>query len=136
MSRTWCNQLLPLYVIIWALCGDVRLCICCVRELLILARTWFAFGLPSKTGCDNCTTRVYKDIVYQEPFNDTWYDHDIIIRVILKLKVFLRKCNGHMRSFGLDEGSLYSNMLYSSMCFLLLLLIGWFRAWTTCDWEH
>jgi hypothetical protein len=25
---------------------------CCVRELLILARTWFAFGLPSKTGCD------------------------------------------------------------------------------------
>jgi hypothetical protein len=29
------------------------LCYCCVRELLILARTWFAFGLPSKTGCDS-----------------------------------------------------------------------------------
>jgi hypothetical protein len=28
------------------------LCNCCVCELLILARTWFAFGLPSKTGCD------------------------------------------------------------------------------------
>jgi hypothetical protein len=28
------------------------LCNCCVRELLILARTWFAFGLPSTTGCD------------------------------------------------------------------------------------
>jgi hypothetical protein len=28
------------------------LCNCCVRELLIMARTWFAFGLPSKTGCD------------------------------------------------------------------------------------
>jgi hypothetical protein len=28
------------------------LCNYCVRELLILARTWFAFGLPSKTGCD------------------------------------------------------------------------------------
>jgi hypothetical protein len=28
------------------------LCNCCVRGLLILARTWFAFGLPSKTGCD------------------------------------------------------------------------------------
>jgi hypothetical protein len=27
------------------------LCNCCVREL-ILARTWFAFGLRSKTGCD------------------------------------------------------------------------------------
>jgi hypothetical protein len=23
-----------------------------VREFLILAHTWFAFGLPSKTGCD------------------------------------------------------------------------------------
>jgi hypothetical protein len=23
-----------------------------VREFLILARTWFTFGLPSKTGCD------------------------------------------------------------------------------------
>jgi hypothetical protein len=29
------------------------LCNCCVRELLILTRTWFAFGLPSKTGCDS-----------------------------------------------------------------------------------
>jgi hypothetical protein len=24
----------------------------CVREFLILARTWFAFGLPAKTRCD------------------------------------------------------------------------------------
>jgi hypothetical protein len=24
-----------------------------VHEFLILARTWFAFGLPSKTGCDS-----------------------------------------------------------------------------------
>jgi hypothetical protein len=28
------------------------LCNCFVRELLILAHTWFTFGLPSKTGCD------------------------------------------------------------------------------------
>jgi hypothetical protein len=28
------------------------LCNCYVRGLLILARTWFTFGLPSKTGCD------------------------------------------------------------------------------------
>jgi hypothetical protein len=34
------------------------LCNCCVRELLILARTWFAFGLPSKTGCDNVIQQV------------------------------------------------------------------------------
>jgi hypothetical protein len=33
------------------------LCNCCVRELLILARTWFAFGLPSKTECDSCPPR-------------------------------------------------------------------------------
>ena len=29
-----------------------HLCNRCVREFLILARTWFTFGLPSKTGCD------------------------------------------------------------------------------------
>jgi hypothetical protein len=34
------------------------LCNCCVRELLILARTWFTFGLPSKTGCDNISLSV------------------------------------------------------------------------------
>jgi hypothetical protein len=35
------------------------LCNCCVRELLILARTWFAFGLPSKTGCDTFAAPAY-----------------------------------------------------------------------------
>jgi hypothetical protein len=35
------------------MCDDVQLYNRCVREFLILARTWFAFGLPSKTGCDN-----------------------------------------------------------------------------------
>jgi hypothetical protein len=45
-------KLILFYVIILALCDDVQLCNCCVRELLILARTWFAFGLPFKTGCD------------------------------------------------------------------------------------
>jgi hypothetical protein len=27
-----------------------------IREFLILARTWLAFGLPSKTGCDITTS--------------------------------------------------------------------------------
>jgi hypothetical protein len=31
---------------------DVQLCNHCVREFLILARTWFTFDLPSKTWCD------------------------------------------------------------------------------------
>jgi hypothetical protein len=34
------------------MCDDVQLCNRCVREFLVLAHTWFAFGLPSKTGCD------------------------------------------------------------------------------------
>jgi hypothetical protein len=38
------------------------LCNCCVRELLILARTWFAFGLPSKTGCDRCGVAVMEQV--------------------------------------------------------------------------
>jgi hypothetical protein len=33
------------------MCDDVQLCNRCVREFLILARTWFAFGLPSKIEC-------------------------------------------------------------------------------------
>jgi hypothetical protein len=37
------------------------LCNCCVRELLILARTWFAFGLPSKTGCDSIIRAVSRE---------------------------------------------------------------------------
>jgi hypothetical protein len=49
---SWCNKVILLYAIIWALCDDVQLCNRCVREFLILARTWSAFGLPSKTGCN------------------------------------------------------------------------------------
>jgi hypothetical protein len=43
------------------MCDDVRLCNYCVRELLILARTWFAFGLPSKTRCD-MTLEMMQDV--------------------------------------------------------------------------
>jgi hypothetical protein len=34
------------------MCDDVQLCNCYVREFLILAHTWFAFGLPFETECD------------------------------------------------------------------------------------
>jgi hypothetical protein len=55
VSDIWCNRLLfPFYTMIWALCDDVQLCNCCVRELLILARTWFAFGLLSKNRVWHC----------------------------------------------------------------------------------
>jgi hypothetical protein len=42
----------PFCYLLWAMCDDVQLCNRYVREFLILARTWFAFGLSSKTGCD------------------------------------------------------------------------------------
>jgi hypothetical protein len=52
MSWTsWCNKVL-FSLLFWAMCDDVQLCNRCVREFLILARTWFSFGLTSKTGCD------------------------------------------------------------------------------------
>jgi hypothetical protein len=54
VSDIWCNRLLFPFLILFEHCVMMSmLCNCCVRELLILARTWFAFGLPSKTGCDS-----------------------------------------------------------------------------------
>jgi hypothetical protein len=53
VSDIRCNRLLFPFLILFEQCVMMSmLCNCCVRELLILARTWFAFGLPSKTGCD------------------------------------------------------------------------------------
>jgi hypothetical protein len=45
------------------------LCNCCVRELLILARTWFAFGLPSKTGCDSYISLAQTNLCIHLAFN-------------------------------------------------------------------
>jgi hypothetical protein len=75
-----------------------------------------------------CTACVYKDIVNPKPFDNIRYDHCIIMGVVLELKVFLGECDWYMRPLGFDEGSLHSNMLYPSLCFLLLLLIGWFKT--------
>jgi hypothetical protein len=73
-----------------------------------------------------------------------WYQHRKILyrKTILFYLVYnvgyyiLGEGNWNLRPLGFDEGSLHPNMLHSSLCFLLLLLVGWFRAWTTCDWEH
>jgi hypothetical protein len=57
------------------------LCNCCVRELLILARTWFTFGLPSKTVCD---TSAEATLMGGKFYNDVWVNggremaHEII----------------------------------------------------------
>jgi hypothetical protein len=43
------------------MCDDVHLCNRCVHEFLILARTWFAFDLPYKTGCDISVVKALAD---------------------------------------------------------------------------
>jgi hypothetical protein len=54
MSWTsWCNNKVPFPLLFLAMYDDFQLCNRCVCEFLILARTWFIFGLPSKTGCDS-----------------------------------------------------------------------------------
>jgi hypothetical protein len=37
-----------------------HLCNCYVREFLILARTWFAFDLPSKPGVTTYIIKIFK----------------------------------------------------------------------------
>jgi hypothetical protein len=99
--------------------------VCCIMYLVILL-----LHLP-KGFCEYdicCTACVHMDIVNQKPFDNTRYDHSIIMWVVLELKVFLGECDWYMRPLGFDEGSLHSNMLYPCLCFLLLLLIGWFRT--------
>jgi hypothetical protein len=59
----------------------------------------------------------------QKSLDYTRYDHSIIVRVILELKVLLGEGDWDVRPFGLDEGSLHPNMLHllcaSFFCFLL-----------------
>jgi hypothetical protein len=51
------------------MCDYVQLCNRYVREFLILTRTWFAFGLPSKTGCDrksgNCNSGAWVNLSFK-----------------------------------------------------------------------
>ena len=75
-----------------------------------------------------CTTCVHQDIVDQKSLDDTRYYHCIVVGIILELKILLGESDWYVRPFGLDEGSLHSNMLYNSLCFFLLLLVGWFRT--------
>jgi hypothetical protein len=60
--------------------------VCCVMYIVILL-----LHLPESFCKDDvcCTACVYKDIVNQEPPDDTRYNHCIIVRIILELKVFL-----------------------------------------------
>jgi hypothetical protein len=99
--------------------------VCCIIYLVI----WL-LHLPESLCKDDirCTTCVGQDIVDQKSLNNTRYDHCIIVRIILKLKVFLREGDWNMGPLGLYEGSLHPNMLYPSLCFFLLPLVIWFRS--------
>jgi hypothetical protein len=72
----------------------------------------------------------------QKLFDNTIYDHCIIMGVVLELKVLLREGDWNVWPFGFDEGSLYSNMLYPSLCLFFLLLVSWLRTWAAREWEH
>jgi hypothetical protein len=95
--------------------------VCCIMYFVILL-----LHLPESFCKDDicCTSYVYKDVVNQKPLDDTRYNHCIIVRIILEMKVFVGEGDWYMRPLGLDEGSLHSNMMYPSLCFLFLLLIG------------
>jgi hypothetical protein len=58
----------------------------------------------------------------------TRYNHGIFVWVVFELKVLLRESDWNMRPFGFDIGPLHCNMLYPSLGFLLLLLVGWLEA--------
>jgi hypothetical protein len=108
VSDIWCNRLLfPFYIMIWALCDDVQLCNCCVRELLILARTWFTFGLPSKTGCDIYHIRIENELadIFTKPL-----DEKTFCRLRSELNV-------------LDSRNLDWSITY--MCFIPLIMLLW-----------
>jgi hypothetical protein len=60
------------------MCDDVQLCNRCAREFLIMARTWFAFGLSSKTECDS---RCHKCRRWSEVYSiDTPYVLELALR--------------------------------------------------------
>jgi hypothetical protein len=89
------------------MCDDVQLCNRCVREFLILARTWFAFGLPSKTGCGNWGKQVeaYVDDVVIKTENSNNFIEDLQ-HVFNSLRCYRWKLNPKKCVFGVPAGKL------------------------------
>jgi predicted nucleic acid-binding Zn ribbon protein len=89
----------------------------------------FWFLHLSESLCKNdvrCTVCVNQNIMDQESLDDTRYNHGIIVRIVFKVKIFLGEGDWDVRPLGSVEGSLHPNILQSSLCFLLLLLVSWF----------
>jgi hypothetical protein len=62
------------------MCDDVQLCNRFIHEFLILARTWLAFGLPSKTRYDRIAKRAHTHTstpsIYMPSTNTSHYVQD------------------------------------------------------------
>jgi hypothetical protein len=99
--------------------------VCCIMYLVI--RLLHLLESLHKNDI-RCTARVHQDIVDQKSLDDTRYDNCIVVGIILELKILLGEGDWYVRLFGLHEGSLHPNMLYPSLCFFLLPLVGWFRT--------
>jgi hypothetical protein len=95
--------------------------VCCIMYLVIQLLHLSESLHENDIRCAAC---VHQDIVDQKSLDDTRYDHCIIVGIILELKVLLGEGDWYVRPFGLNEGSLYSNMLYPSLCYFLLPLVG------------
>jgi hypothetical protein len=72
-----------------------------------------------------CTACINQNIMDQKSFDDTRYDHSIIVRVIFELKVILGEDDWDVGPLSLDEGSMHPNMLHPCLRVLLLLLVSW-----------
>jgi hypothetical protein len=81
--------------------------------------------LPKSFCKDNVyyTVYVYKDIVNQKPLDDTRYNHCIIVKIILELKVFLGEGDWYMDHLDLMKGpwtpTCCTLLCASFFCFLL-----------------
>jgi hypothetical protein len=102
------------------MCDDVQSCNRCVREFMILARIWFAFGLPSKTGCD---ISGIKALLTVGPLT---YTRMVALRTIDPYSHLNPWCNskfGHP-----DQFYVILLHIYSPYNFFLFCL--WFTCWT------
>jgi hypothetical protein len=82
--------------------------VCCIMYLVIRL---LHLSESLRKNDIRCTAYVHQDIMDQKSLDDTRYDHCIIVGIILELKILLGEGDWYLRPFGLDEGSLHSNML-------------------------
>jgi hypothetical protein len=75
------------------MCDDVHLCNRCVREFMILARTWFAFGLPSKTGCDTSMS-IYVGTMRGKRWWENLLVDFFLLTVVIDVQQLVWTCEG------------------------------------------